>query len=105
MSILEHYRSFHLPDKLTRVRCTPPMMLLMWHCSLGSLPSDLRRAALIRVLRRQLAGWAQRASQRQSVLDSEVAPPGTQDYSAALLQHYSRYADATANSTSARDFK
>ena len=57
------------------------------------------------MLLRQLAGWAQRASQRPSVLDSEVAPPGAQDYSAALLQHYSRYADATANSTSARDFK
>ncbi|KAK9846292.1 hypothetical protein WJX81_001054 [Elliptochloris bilobata] len=70
MPVLQHYRSFHLPDKLTR-----------------------------------LAGWAQRAARRQSVLDSETVPPGAEDYSAALLQHYSRYADASANSTSARDFK
>jgi len=53
----------------------------------------------------QLARWAERAAQRRSVLDSEAAPPGGQDYAAALLQHYSRYADASANSTSARDFK
>ena len=81
------------------------MVLLRRHCLLASLLPGLSRAALIWVLLWQLAGWAQRASQRQSVLDSEVAPPGAQDYSAALLQHYSRYADATANSTSARDFK
>ena len=116
MAVLEHYRSFHLPPELTRARtpssphpALPPTQklesLMRTVGGLSRWHSSAQGCADCGACMGQLAGWAQRASQRASVLDSEVAPPGSQDYRAALLQHYSRYADASANSTSARDFK
>lgn len=87
------------------LRCLSPESLMHTVGDLSRWHSSVQGCADSGACMGQLAGWAQRASQRASVLDSEVAPPGSQDYRAALLQHYSRYADASANSTSARDFK
>ena len=52
----------------------------------------------------RLAAWCGNISTRQSVLQTMVPPQGSSDYAKALLQHYERYADGTANSTSAKDF-
>ena len=54
----------------------------------------------------KLAAWHERVSKRQSVQDTFTGAEGsTASYQDQLLEHYSRYADASANSTSARDFK
>lgn len=54
----------------------------------------------------RLAAWQQRASKRQSVVDTCTGSEESKAiYHEQLLQHYSRYADASANSTSAHDFK
>ena len=55
---------------------------------------------------RKLAAWNQRASKRQSVQQTCGGAEGSSaTYKDQLLEHYRRYADASANSTSAHDFK
>ena len=54
----------------------------------------------------KLAAWHRRASKRKSVMDTCTgASESKASYQDQLLEHYSRYADASANSTSAHDFK
>lgn len=54
----------------------------------------------------KLAAWHNRSSKRQSVVDTCTgAAESKASYEDQLLEHYSRYADASANSTSAHDFK
>ena len=43
--------------------------------------------------------------QLPAVRETQKAPDGNGTYKKQLLFHYQRYADATAKSTSARDFK
>lgn len=52
----------------------------------------------------RLNAWYANATKRPAVQKTLKAPEGT-EYEAALLEHYSKYANATANSTSAKDFK
>lgn len=54
----------------------------------------------------KLAAWSARATKRQSVQETFTgAEDSKASYEDQLLEHYSRYADASANSTSARDFR
>ena len=54
----------------------------------------------------KLAAWSARATKRQSVQETFTGAEGsTASYEDQLLEHYSRYADASANSTSAHDFR
>lgn len=54
----------------------------------------------------KLAAWHHRACKRQSVMDTCIGSSESKaSYHDQLLEHYSRYADASANSTSAHDFK
>lgn len=53
----------------------------------------------------QLNRWWVAALQRPSVGGSFKAPEEGSSYKEKLLEHYQRYADGSANSTSARDFK
>lgn len=55
---------------------------------------------------KKLAAWSERATKRQSVQETFTGAAGSEaSYEDQLLEHYSRYADASANSTSAHDFK
>ena len=53
----------------------------------------------------QLIRWWVNVSQRPSVGGSYKAPEEGASYKDKLLEHYVRYADGTANSTSAAAFK
>ncbi|DBB03428.1 hypothetical protein WJX82_004221 [Trebouxia sp. C0006] len=54
----------------------------------------------------KLAAWSARAIKRQSVQGTFTGAEGSKaSYENQLLEHYSRYADASANSTSAHDFR
>ena len=53
---------------------------------------------------RRLNAWYADATKRSSVQKTLKAPEGA-EYETALLEHYSKYADSSANSTSAKDFK
>ncbi len=54
----------------------------------------------------KLAAWSARATKRQSVQETFTGAEGSKaSYEDQLLEHYSRYADASANSTSAHDFR
>ena len=53
----------------------------------------------------QLARWVEAATKRPSVTGTYKAPEEGESYRDKLLEHYIRYADGTANSTSAAAFK
>ena len=53
----------------------------------------------------QLARWVEAATKRPSVTGTYKAPEEGESYKDKLLEHYIRYADGTANSTSAAAFK
>ena len=71
-------------------------MFILDHYRGFGLPDDCKK----------LNAWHMRASKRQSVQDTFTGAEGSKaSYKDQLLEHYSRYADASANSTSAHDFK
>ncbi len=49
--------------------------------------------------------WTKDMEQLPAVKETQKAPDAKGSYEEQLLFHYQRYADATAKSTSARDFK
>lgn len=53
----------------------------------------------------QLQRWVKAAMERPSVKGTFKAPEEGTTYEDKLLEHYVRYADGTANSTSAAAFK
>lgn len=53
----------------------------------------------------QLSKWMEAAMKRPSVTASFKPPEEGASYKDKLLEHYIRYADGTANSTSAAAFK
>jgi len=53
----------------------------------------------------QLKKWVAAAMEQPSVQGTFKAPDDTGSYKDKLLEHYVRYADGTANSTSAHAFK
>ena len=53
----------------------------------------------------QLAKWVEAATKRPSVAGTYRAPEQGESYRDKLLEHYIRYADGSANSTSAAAFK
>ena len=53
----------------------------------------------------KLAGWVQEASKRASVQETSVSPKPDLSYQKYLMWVYQRYADGSAKSTSAADFK
>lgn len=53
----------------------------------------------------QLQNWVNAAMERPSVVGTFKAPEEGTSYKDKLLEHYVRYADGTANSTSAAAFK
>ena len=71
-------------------------MFILEHYRGFGLPADCQH----------LASWQERAIKHEAVQSTMI---GTQQSDASyhdqLLEHYSRYADASANSTSAHDFK
>lgn len=71
-------------------------MFILEHYRGFGLPTDCHN----------LAAWHKRAVQYQAVQDTMLgAKDNNASYHDQLLEHYSRYADASPNSTSAHDFK